>query len=86
MEQRQSVDFLTTEEAAVEAGVAIRTIYRWIENGLPTNRPGGNGHYRIRRDDLRAYLQGTFNQDVKLEGKSSDSAKVILDTTRHTSG
>lgn len=48
---------LTTREAAEAARVNVKTIYRWMQEGLAAHRPKGTGHYRIYRDDLDTFLQ-----------------------------
>lgn len=48
---------LLTNEAARLARVSVKTIYRWIAEGLPYSRPGGHGHYRIDLSDLERFLR-----------------------------
>lgn len=46
-------DLLTTREAAARAGVHIRTIHRWVEDGhlSPFHKiPGGTGAYLFTPD------------------------------------
>ena len=56
--------YMSTKEAAEIAGVSIRTIYTWIDEGrLKSSQPGSRGKkhggpHRIKASDLRALLDG----------------------------
>lgn len=53
-----SDDLLTTSQAAHEANVSMITIRRAVEAGKlhPLRTPGG--HFRFRRSDLEAMMNG----------------------------
>jgi hypothetical protein len=49
---------LTVAKAADQARVSERTIWRWLNDGLPRLQPSGRqGAIRIYADDLRAFLE-----------------------------
>lgn len=53
-----TIEYLTTSQAARRAGVDTSTIRRWADAGeLESSRTGPGGHRRIRTDALDAVLR-----------------------------
>ncbi len=55
--QSNPPSLLTVKETAAHCGVTEPTVREWIRTGLlPARRPGAGRVYRIRREDLDAFL------------------------------
>ncbi len=48
---------LSTLEAAALCGVDRRSMHRWVQDGRLVSYRTGGGNYRIRRDDLVAFME-----------------------------
>jgi excisionase family DNA binding protein len=49
-------NYLHIYEVAKEIGVSAMTVRRWMDQGLPYHRSGGNGHPRIARSALTKWM------------------------------
>lgn len=77
-----SVDVLTTGEAAAQCGVSFRTVLRWIERGLlPAYKLPGRGDRRIRRIDLRCFMQEYGMAAQELAPPSARRVLIVDDET-----
>jgi excisionase family DNA binding protein len=57
MSEKQSSDWLTTEEAVQYLKVHPETLRNWVRKGaIPAAKLGNRGGYRFRRDDLDRFL------------------------------
>ena len=54
--QIQGQQWLTTRKAALQAGVSLRTIQLWCDQGVITHMTTGGGHRRIDADSLAAVV------------------------------
>ena len=64
-------DLVDTAEAARLASVQPATVTEWCRSGrLRSSKPAGSRHYRIRRGDLVAFLQG-HPEDADVEAMAS---------------
>jgi len=53
--------FLTRAQVAEELNISMAQCYALIRRGeLRAAKIGGRGDYRIGRDDLEAYIEGTY--------------------------
>lgn len=53
---RSRESLMTTRQCATEAVVSLRTVQRWIHNGLLPAHRIGNGHLRIWRADFLRFM------------------------------
>jgi len=74
-------ELLTIQQAADLIGVHYNTMYRWIITGqIKAFKPGGfkkKRHWRIRREELDAVMQGTLVVAESVETEASN------DVSRH---
>lgn len=76
------MEFLTIYQAAQHCGVSIETISKWIEEGILESVTTGDGHRRIRRRDLHAFLR---RQGMPIPHEIGDSNRkkiLVIDDNR----
>jgi len=56
--------WLSTKEAADQAGVSVRTLYRYEEAGYIGSSKTAGGHRRFRREDVEALLTSRTSGDA----------------------
>jgi excisionase family DNA binding protein len=67
-----SRELLTVAKAAELARISERTIWRWLNDGLPRLQPAGRqGATRIYADDLRAFLERDENERLSAKVRAA---------------
>lgn len=56
-------DFIRIQDVCRIFKVKERTVYRWIEKGMPCYRPSGNSQYRFLESEVRGWYVGEDNED-----------------------
>ena len=56
----------TPDQVAEILQVSVPTVKRWLLTGeLPGIKIGPGGHWRVRSDELAAYIEGSRRRDVE---------------------
>lgn len=56
--------FLTLADTAEELSISVGQAYSLVRSGeLPAIKIGGNGHWRIERTVLQAYIDGKYEEN-----------------------
>lgn len=56
--------FLTLADTAEELSISVGQAYALVRSGeLPAIKIGGNGHWRIERTMLQAYIDGKYEEN-----------------------
>jgi len=56
----------TPDQVAEILQVSVPTVKRWLLAGeLPGIKIGPGGHWRVRSDELAAYIEGSCRRDMK---------------------
>lgn len=56
--------FLTLADTAEELSISVGQAYALVRSGeLPAIKIGGNGHWRIERTVLQAYIDGKYEEN-----------------------
>ena len=55
--RRAATQWITPNEAAIHCRCTRRTIYRWIDAGLPTHRPADSPRHLIALDELDEFVR-----------------------------
>lgn len=80
------MEFLTLYEAGKICGVSLKDVSEWISQGLIPASTTGDGHCRIKRKDLQAFMrrQGILMHKMNEEDRKKilvvDDNKLLVDT------
>ena len=56
--------FLTLADTAEELAITVSQAYALVRSGeLPAIKIGGNGHWRVERTVLQAYIDGKYEEN-----------------------
>jgi excisionase family DNA binding protein len=75
-----TTNLLTAKQVAAELKVHINTVWKYILNGqLKAHKLGSGprGHWRVRREDLEAFLQGAGEEHGQHTDKNDGEKSAV---------